>query len=73
MRRYPPIADHGLTADARTCAPVPSGAVPDRLCSARSDPPGLFAAHRTVLPRASGPAAAVPAPDAPGAAAGARG
>ncbi|MFJ9344715.1 glycoside hydrolase family 15 protein [Streptomyces sp. NPDC101733] len=44
MRRYPPIADHGLIGDLQTCALVSSEGVLDWFCSPRFDSPSIFAA-----------------------------
>ncbi|QGV77190.1 glycoside hydrolase family 15 protein [Streptomyces ficellus] len=44
MRRYPPIADHGLIGDLRTAALVSSDGVLDWFCAPRFDSPSLFAA-----------------------------
>ncbi|MFE3938189.1 trehalase-like domain-containing protein, partial [Streptomyces goshikiensis] len=43
MRRYPPIADHGLIGDLQTCALVSSEGVLDWFCSPRFDSPSIFA------------------------------
>ncbi|MGI5358904.1 glycoside hydrolase family 15 protein [Streptomyces sp. CA-252508] len=58
MRRYPPIADHGLIGDLRTAALISSDGVLDWFCAPRFDSPTLFAAlldhdrggHFTVAP-----------------------
>ncbi|KOV60488.1 glycoside hydrolase family 15 protein [Streptomyces sp. MMG1121] len=44
MRRYPPIADHGMVGDLQTAALVSSEGVVDWFCSPRFDSPSLFAA-----------------------------
>ncbi|MFB9439228.1 glycoside hydrolase family 15 protein [Streptomyces showdoensis] len=44
MRRYPPIADHGLVGDLQTAALVSSDGVVDWLCAPRFDSPSVFAA-----------------------------
>ncbi|MET9734453.1 glycoside hydrolase family 15 protein [Streptomyces sp. NPDC006458] len=44
MRRYPPIADHGLIGNLQTCALVSSDGVLDWLCAPRFDAPSVFAA-----------------------------
>ncbi|WP_149180413.1 glycoside hydrolase family 15 protein [Streptomyces sp. TRM49041] len=44
MRRYPPIADHGLIGDLRTAALISSQGVLDWFCAPRFDSPSLFAA-----------------------------
>ncbi|WP_406400748.1 glycoside hydrolase family 15 protein [Streptomyces sp. NBC_00879] len=44
MRRYPPIADHGLIGDLQTAALVSSEGVVDWFCTPRFDSPSLFAA-----------------------------
>ncbi|MEV7723591.1 glycoside hydrolase family 15 protein [Streptomyces sp. NPDC087917] len=44
MRRYPPIAEHGLIGDLQTCALVSSEGVLDWFCSPRFDSPSIFAA-----------------------------
>ncbi|MFF8833385.1 glycoside hydrolase family 15 protein [Streptomyces sp. NPDC015131] len=44
MRRYPPVADHGLIGDLRTAALVSSDGVLDWFCAPRFDSPSLFAA-----------------------------
>ncbi|MCX5365335.1 glycoside hydrolase family 15 protein [Streptomyces sp. NBC_00124] len=44
MRRYPPIADHGLVGDLQTAALVSSDGVIDWFCAPRFDSPSLFAA-----------------------------
>lgn len=44
MRRYPPIADHGLIGDLRTAALISSDGVLDWFCAPRFDSPSLFAA-----------------------------
>ncbi|MBD9736339.1 glycoside hydrolase family 15 protein, partial [Streptomyces sp. H28] len=44
MRRYPPIADHGLVGDLQTAALVSSDGVVDWWCAPRFDSPSLFAA-----------------------------
>lgn len=44
MRRYPPIAEHGLVGDLQTCALVSSEGVLDWFCSPRFDSPSVFAA-----------------------------
>jgi hypothetical protein len=44
MRRYPPIAEHGLVGDLQTCALVSSEGVLDWFCSPRFDSPSIFAA-----------------------------
>ncbi|WP_329581773.1 glycoside hydrolase family 15 protein [Streptomyces sp. NBC_01361] len=43
MRRYPPIADHGMVGDLQTAALVSSDGVVDWFCSPRFDSPSLFA------------------------------
>ncbi|WP_042364111.1 glycoside hydrolase family 15 protein [Streptacidiphilus neutrinimicus] len=43
MRRYPPIADHGLIGDLQTAAMVSSEGVIDWFCAPRFDSPSLFA------------------------------
>ncbi|MFD6885319.1 glycoside hydrolase family 15 protein [Streptomyces sp. NPDC059957] len=43
MRRYPPIADHGLIGDLQTCALVSSEGVLNWFCSPRFDSPSIFA------------------------------
>ncbi|MFF3013572.1 glycoside hydrolase family 15 protein [Streptomyces sp. NPDC057939] len=43
MRRYPPIAEHGLIGDLQTCALVSSDGVLDWFCSPRFDSPSIFA------------------------------
>ncbi|WP_411102980.1 glycoside hydrolase family 15 protein [Streptomyces sp. cmx-4-9] len=43
MRRYPPIADHGLIGDLQTCALVSSEGVLNWFCSPRFDAPSVFA------------------------------
>ena len=43
MRRYPPIAEHGLIGDLQTCALVSSEGVLDWFCSPRFDSPSIFA------------------------------
>ncbi|MGW7195321.1 glycoside hydrolase family 15 protein [Streptomyces chryseus] len=43
MRRYPPIADHGLIGDLQTCALVSSEGVVDWFCAPRFDSPSIFA------------------------------
>jgi len=43
MRRYPPIAEHGLIGDLQTCALVSSEGVLDWFCSPRFDSPSVFA------------------------------
>ncbi|MEU9026666.1 glycoside hydrolase family 15 protein [Streptomyces sp. NPDC048383] len=43
MRRYPPIAEHGLIGDLQTCALVSSDGVLDWFCSPRFDSPSVFA------------------------------
>ncbi|MER5197547.1 glycoside hydrolase family 15 protein [Streptomyces sp. NPDC002755] len=44
MRRYPPIADHGLVGDLQTAALISSDGVVDWFCAPRFDSPSLFAA-----------------------------
>ncbi|CAL9661970.1 Trehalase [Streptomyces sp. enrichment culture] len=44
MRRYPPIAEHGLIGDLQTCALVSSEGVLNWLCWPRFDSPSVFAA-----------------------------
>jgi GH15 family glucan-1,4-alpha-glucosidase len=44
MRRYPPIAEHGLIGDLQTCALVSSEGALNWLCSPRFDSPSVFAA-----------------------------
>ncbi|MEV6398970.1 glycoside hydrolase family 15 protein [Streptomyces sp. NPDC051907] len=44
MRRYPPIADHGMIGDLQTVALVSSDGVIDWFCAPRFDSPSLFAA-----------------------------
>ncbi|MGV9891314.1 glycoside hydrolase family 15 protein [Streptomyces sp. NPDC003395] len=44
MRRYPPIADHGLVGDLQTAALVSSEGVVDWMCAPRFDSPSVFAA-----------------------------
>ncbi|MGW0596261.1 glycoside hydrolase family 15 protein [Streptomyces sp. NPDC002776] len=44
MRRYPPIADHGMIGDLQTTALVSSDGVVDWFCAPRFDSPSLFAA-----------------------------
>src|SRR5689334_19708416 len=44
MRRYPPIADHGLIGDLQTAALVSSDGVVDWFCAPRFDSPSIFAA-----------------------------
>ena len=44
MDRYPPIAEHGLIGDLRTCALVSSRGVVDWFCAPRFDSPSIFAA-----------------------------
>ncbi|GGX26120.1 hypothetical protein GCM10010353_46470 [Streptomyces chryseus] len=43
MRRYPPIADHGLIGDLQTCALVSSDGVVDWFRTPRFDSPSIFA------------------------------
>ncbi|WP_326778596.1 glycoside hydrolase family 15 protein [Streptomyces sp. NBC_01445] len=43
MRRYPPIADHGMVGDLQTAALVSSDGVVDWFCAPRFDSPSLFA------------------------------
>ncbi|MFF9837903.1 glycoside hydrolase family 15 protein [Streptomyces sp. NPDC020422] len=43
MRRYPPIADHGLVGDLQTAALVSSDGVVDWMCAPRFDSPSVFA------------------------------
>ncbi|MFI9774201.1 glycoside hydrolase family 15 protein [Streptomyces sp. NPDC051956] len=43
MRRYPPIADHGMVGDLQTTALVSSDGVVDWFCAPRFDSPSLFA------------------------------
>ncbi|MFD3716988.1 glycoside hydrolase family 15 protein [Streptomyces sp. NPDC058674] len=43
MRRYPPIAEHGLIGDLQTCALVSSDGVLDWFCTPRFDAPSVFA------------------------------
>ncbi|MBT2365858.1 glycoside hydrolase family 15 protein [Streptomyces sp. ISL-10] len=62
MRRYPPIADHGLIGDLRTAALVTSEGVLDWFCAPRFDSPSMFAAlldhdrggHFAITPQATG-------------------
>ncbi|WP_328404434.1 glycoside hydrolase family 15 protein [Streptomyces sp. NBC_00390] len=42
MRRYPPIAEHGLVGNMRTAALVSSEGVVDWFCAPRFDAPSLF-------------------------------
>jgi GH15 family glucan-1,4-alpha-glucosidase len=44
MRRYPPIADHGMVGDLQTAALVSSEGVVDWFCAPRFDSPSVFAA-----------------------------
>ncbi|MEU6374325.1 glycoside hydrolase family 15 protein [Streptomyces sp. NPDC046909] len=44
MRRYPPIADHGMVGDLQTAALVSSDGVIDWFCAPRFDSPSIFAA-----------------------------
>ncbi|MEW2522019.1 glycoside hydrolase family 15 protein [Actinacidiphila alni] len=44
MRRYPPIADHGLIGDLQTSALVSAEGVVDWFCAPRFDSPSIFAA-----------------------------
>ncbi|MBB1262232.1 glycoside hydrolase family 15 protein [Streptomyces alkaliterrae] len=44
MRRYPPIAEHGLVGDLRTAALVSADGVVNWFCAPRFDSPSLFAA-----------------------------
>ncbi|KPI32503.1 glycoside hydrolase 15-related protein [Actinobacteria bacterium OV320] len=44
MRRYPPIADHGLVGNLQTAALISSDGVVDWFCAPRFDSPSLFAA-----------------------------
>ncbi|MEV0171002.1 glycoside hydrolase family 15 protein [Streptomyces sp. NPDC050803] len=44
MRRYPPIADHGMVGDLQTAALVSSDGVVDWFCAPRFDSPSIFAA-----------------------------
>ncbi|MFC1420114.1 glycoside hydrolase family 15 protein [Streptacidiphilus cavernicola] len=44
MRRYPPIADHGIVGDLQTAALVSSDGVIDWFCAPRFDSPSIFAA-----------------------------
>ncbi|MFI2430347.1 glycoside hydrolase family 15 protein [Streptomyces sp. NPDC018693] len=61
MRRYPPIADHGLIGDLRTAALVTSEGVLDWFCAPRFDSPSVFAAlldhdrggHFAIVPEAA--------------------
>ncbi|MFC8517443.1 glycoside hydrolase family 15 protein [Streptomyces sp. NPDC057257] len=43
MRRYPPIADHGLIGDLQTAALVSSDGTVDWFCAPRFDSPSVFA------------------------------
>ncbi|KKD02397.1 glycoside hydrolase family 15 protein, partial [Streptomyces sp. WM6386] len=43
MRRYPPIADHGMVGDLQTAALVSSAGTIDWLCAPRFDSPSVFA------------------------------
>ncbi len=43
MRRYPPIAEHGMIGDLQTCALVSSDGVLDFFCAPRFDSPSVFA------------------------------
>ncbi|AZP15231.1 glycoside hydrolase family 15 protein [Streptomyces aquilus] len=43
MRRYPPIADHGMVGDLQTAALVSSEGTVDWLCAPRFDSPSVFA------------------------------
>ncbi|MFJ5776950.1 glycoside hydrolase family 15 protein [Streptomyces sp. NPDC093094] len=43
MRRYPPIADHGMVGDLQTAALVSSHGTVDWLCAPRFDSPSVFA------------------------------
>ncbi|MEV7890854.1 glycoside hydrolase family 15 protein [Streptomyces sp. NPDC002817] len=43
MRRYPPIADHGMVGDLQTAALVSSDGTVDWLCAPRFDSPSVFA------------------------------
>ncbi|OEJ28558.1 glucoamylase [Streptomyces agglomeratus] len=43
MRRYPPIADHGLIGDLHTAALISCDGVLDWFCAPRFDSPSLFA------------------------------
>ncbi|MDK1472820.1 glycoside hydrolase family 15 protein [Streptomyces sp. 549] len=43
MRRYPPIAEHGLIGDLQTCALVSSEGVLNWFCAPRFDSPSVFA------------------------------
>ncbi|MFJ8934742.1 glycoside hydrolase family 15 protein [Streptomyces sp. NPDC102365] len=43
MRRYPPIADHGLVGDLQTAALVSSDGTVDWMCAPRFDSPSVFA------------------------------
>ena len=44
MRRYPPIADHGMIGDLQTVALVSSDGAIDWFCTPRFDSPSVFAA-----------------------------
>ncbi|MFC1439837.1 glycoside hydrolase family 15 protein [Streptacidiphilus sp. N1-10] len=44
MRRYPPIADHGIVGDLQTAALVSSDGAIDWFCAPRFDSPSIFAA-----------------------------
>ncbi|MFF1636102.1 glycoside hydrolase family 15 protein [Streptomyces sp. NPDC058246] len=43
MRRYPPIADHGMVGDLQTAALVSSDGTVDWMCAPRFDSPSVFA------------------------------
>ncbi|MGW7202778.1 glycoside hydrolase family 15 protein [Streptomyces sp. NPDC054837] len=43
MRRYPPIADHGMVGDLQTAALISSDGTVDWLCAPRFDSPSVFA------------------------------
>ncbi|WP_037604977.1 glycoside hydrolase family 15 protein [Streptacidiphilus rugosus] len=44
MRRYPPIADHGIVGDLQTAALISAEGVVDWFCAPRFDSPSMFAA-----------------------------
>ncbi|HEY3871452.1 MAG TPA: glycoside hydrolase family 15 protein [Actinocrinis sp.] len=44
MRRYPPIAEHGMIGDLQTCALVSAEGVLNFFCAPRFDSPSVFAA-----------------------------